>query len=268
MDNLSEREERLREAASIGDLDTLENLCKTVSVNSKNSINGWTALHWGCKRNHVGVVKILLQQGADKNICNNKEETPGQLTNNSEILELLGCPPKPKLKEEKKSELPITPNYIANPPFPHVNNTPQIQKDQGLGRQIESFNMNENHSSSEIRRSNHENSTENEIVLKARIANMEETDFIEIELDRSTLTFVALVQLLCEELKVDSKLVQKVRKRPDTIVRKDKDVARLKDFQELELVLTNKAQSSLSRTYSSGNYNGIGAAIKQEQILY
>ncbi|XP_050412335.2 ankyrin repeat domain-containing protein 40 [Patella vulgata] len=264
MDNLSEREERLREAASIGDLDTLENLCKTVSINSKNNINGWTALHWGCKRNHVGVVKILLQQGADKNICNNKEETPDQLTNNSEILELLGCPPKPK--EEKQSELPITPNYIANPPFPHVKNTPQIEKDQG--RQKESFNMNGNHSNSEIRRSNHGNSTENEIVLKARIANMEETDFIEIELDRSTLTFVALVKLLCDELKVDSKLVQKVRKRPDTIVRKDKDVARLKDFQELELVLTNKAQSSLSRTYSSGNYNAIGAAIKKEQILY
>ncbi|KAK6177638.1 hypothetical protein SNE40_015698 [Patella caerulea] len=97
---------------------------------------------------------------------------------------------------------------------------------------------------------------------------MEDADFIEIELDRSTLTFVALVQLLCEELKVDSRLVQKVRKRPDTIVRKDKDIARLKDFQELELVLSNKAQSSLSRTYSSGNYKGIGAAIKQEQILY
>lgn len=101
-----------------------------------------------------------------------------------------------------------------------------------------------------------------ELVLKARIANSDERDFIEVELSLSTLTFTSLINLLCAELGVDKNLVAKIRKLPDTIVRKDKDVRRLKDFQELELVLTNKAMSSASRTYC------LGPARNAETILY
>ena len=101
-----------------------------------------------------------------------------------------------------------------------------------------------------------------ELVFKARIANSDEKDFIEVELDRDSLTFDALFSLLCSELCVDRKLVHKIRKLPDTIVRKDKDVRRLSNMQELELVLSNKAISASSR-----NYN-FCPNIKTEQILY
>uniref|UniRef100_A0A0L8HHF2 Uncharacterized protein n=1 Tax=Octopus bimaculoides TaxID=37653 RepID=A0A0L8HHF2_OCTBM len=101
-----------------------------------------------------------------------------------------------------------------------------------------------------------------EIVLRARVANVEEQDYIEIELDRSSLTFDALLNLLCQELNIDKRLVYKIRKLPNTIIRKDKDVKRLVDFQELELILTNKAISASSRTY------GVGTKLKSEQILY
>ena len=90
-----------------------------------------------------------------------------------------------------------------------------------------------------------------ELVLKVRVANATETDFIEIEMDKTVLTFEALIDTMCSQLDIDRQLVTKVRKLPNTIVRKDKDVRRLVDFQELELVLSNKVLSASSRNYAT-----------------
>ena len=97
-----------------------------------------------------------------------------------------------------------------------------------------------------------------ELVLKVRVANVAETDFIEIELDRTQLTFEALVDTMCSQLQVDRQLVTKVRKLPNTIVRKDKDVGRLVDFQELEFVLSNKVLSESSRNYRNPSAIPVG----------
>ena len=99
--------------------------------------------------------------------------------------------------------------------------------------------------------------------MKARVAYTDEKDFIEVEMDRNSLTFPALVTLLTRELGVDRKLIYKIRKLPNTILRKDKDVKRLQDFQELEVVLTNKAMSATSR-----GYGDFSEGYKTEQILY
>ena len=88
-----------------------------------------------------------------------------------------------------------------------------------------------------------------ELVLKVRVANSIETDFIEIELDNRHLTFDNLVNMMCKELDLNKRLVSKIRKLPDTIVRKDKDVKRLKDFQELEVVVASKAVNQSSLNY-------------------
>ncbi|NXB69332.1 ANR40 protein, partial [Donacobius atricapilla] len=79
-----------------------------------------------------------------------------------------------------------------------------------------------------------------ELVLKVRVQNLRGNDFIEIELDRQELTYQDLLRvscLSCCELGVNPEQVEKIRKLPNTLLRKDKDVARLQDFQELELVL-------------------------------
>ena len=76
-----------------------------------------------------------------------------------------------------------------------------------------------------------------ELVLKVRVANSSETDFIEIELDRNERTLSNLVLTCCRELNCEPQSIIKLRKLPNTIIRKDKDVWRLTDFQELELVL-------------------------------
>ena len=47
-------------------------------------------LHWAAKRGHTSIVSFLLASGADKNIKNDKDQTPLDLTANKTIRELLG----------------------------------------------------------------------------------------------------------------------------------------------------------------------------------
>ncbi|KAI8794010.1 ankyrin repeat domain-containing protein 40 [Biomphalaria glabrata] len=249
--------ERLREAACVGDLVLISKLeSQGVDINSKNTVNGWTALHWACKRNHGSVVKYLLEKGADKAAQSNDGLIPAQLTSNEEIRQMLGASQE---IPTKIVQLPITPNYLSHPPFAYATkDSTQVNSNSSV--------MNASTKSQEMtschKVNNHLETQNEELVLKARIANSDERDFIEVELSLSTLTFTSLINLLCAELGVDKNLVAKIRKLPDTIVRKDKDVRRLKDFQELELVLTNKAMSSASRTYC------LGPARNAETILY
>ncbi|XP_010073186.1 PREDICTED: ankyrin repeat domain-containing protein 40, partial [Pterocles gutturalis] len=90
-----------------------------------------------------------------------------------------------------------------------------------------------------------------ELVLKVRVQNLRDNDFIEIELDRQELTYQDLLRVSCCELGVNPEQVEKIRKLPNTLVRKDKDVARLQDFQELELVLVKSDSSPFRNAASS-----------------
>ncbi|XP_013381855.1 ankyrin repeat domain-containing protein 40 [Lingula anatina] len=242
--------EQLRESAAIGNMESLQKLVNQgVDVNDQNNMNGWTALHWAATRGHATIVSFLLNHGADKEIKTNKGETAAQLSENPNVVKMLGGEPS---QVSIKNELPITPNYIANPVFPYA--TPPEQRPPS--RQ----SHNQQHQPSSTRDLPVTNGpVDNELVLKVRVAYTDEKDFIEVELEESNLTYESLMELMCKELKVQRELVHKIRKMPDTIVRKDKDVKRLKNFQELELVLTNKAISASSRTYKMPRH---------EQILY
>lgn len=59
-------------------------------------------------------------------------------------------------------------------------------------------------------------------MLKVRIQNpsLKENDFIEIELDRQELTYKELLRVSCRELGVNPEHVQKIRKLPNTMLRK------------------------------------------------
>ncbi|KAF7247376.1 Ankyrin repeat domain-containing protein 40 [Varanus komodoensis] len=333
-----ELQERLREAAALGDIEEVQRLVEFgVSVNSQNEINGWTCLHWACKRNHAQVVSYLLDAGADKEILTVKEERPGQLTSKREIRKMLGVEDADELLDVKKeSSLPIIPNYLANPPFPYVytsmsstaNSTSASSLNGRLSPSLEQHNEDCSTSLPQVQApgtamSQHEKassigshgemrrekaveclepvqnghvcqvpvspgrtlsspagnkppeiqqangscagpvptfqpffftgafpfSSMQELVLKVRVQNrtLKENDFIEIELDRQELTYKELLRVSCCELGVNPEHVEKIRKLPNTVLRKDKDVSRLQDFQELELVLSMSDNDFLFR---------------------
>ena len=58
-----------------------------------------------------------------------------------------------------------------------------------------------------------------------------------MEVEVRPVTYMALLAACCEELELSSSDVAKIRKLPNVLIRKDKDVQRMKDGQELEVVL-------------------------------
>ncbi|KAM6245268.1 ankyrin repeat domain-containing protein 40-like [Porphyrio hochstetteri] len=334
-----ELEERLREAAALGDVAEVRRLLGAgADINSRNEINGWTCLHWACKRNHAPVVSCLLDAGADKQILTTQGELAAQLTSKPDIRKILG-EEETECQEAKDLNLPIVANYLSNPPFPYVYTEESIPEGLAEPRNksasISSASQCETSPCSSAAQvesvctptsCNSEDDfpaldateqpptppaaiaapkcigpaapngpvcqaslphgraplapkqaaplqTDNsptgpapafqpffftgtfpynmqELVLKVRVQNLRDSDFIEIELDRQELTYQDLLRVSCCELGVNPEQVEKIRKLPNTLVRKDKDVARLQDFQELELVLV-KSDSSPFRNAAS-----------------
>ncbi|KAI1896600.1 hypothetical protein AGOR_G00096440 [Albula goreensis] len=363
-----ELQERLREASAIGDIDEVRVLVESgVNINSQNEINGWTCLHWACKRNHGPIVAYLLNSGADKEVLTSKGELAVQLTSKPDIRRLLGVEEE-DVPEVKEPELPIIPNYLSNPPFPYgktdtedlileshnstngtvdqephcepvsppVSSLPNNKQEQSSFTDTEEqrqavyipvpeqngLSLNPqgavNGTLSAINHSNHTECTQTahqsrplcsslpstngsfgaqvdkptvsrqqsvpqqlnttqagmsmpafqpffftstfpvnvqELVLKVRIQNpnARENDFIEVELDRQELTYRSLLRVCCRELGISSDHVEKIRKLPNTMLRKDKDVARLQDFQELEVVLEKAESLSLLSAGGQGS---------------
>ncbi|XP_044253261.1 ankyrin repeat domain-containing protein 40-like isoform X2 [Tribolium madens] len=238
-------EEKLREAACIGDIEAvLALLSQNLDINSKNSVNGWTALHWAAKRGNSQVADILLSHGANPKIQNHKGETPGNLCSNPETLALLGEDPSQAPHDDPK----FTPNYLKNPP---VNG----QVDIGKLRGKPDF--------STMPTTTLPACLNDDLVLNVRIAGSSDPDFIEVEIPRWKLTYLNLLKICCEELEVLESQVERIRKLPNTRLRKDSDVKRLDNFQSLELVL----KTPLGSDKPNNCYQSI-STCKNQTILY
>ena len=59
-------------------------------------------------------------------------------------------------------------------------------------------------------------------------------DFIEIDVPTTMLSFRNLIDIICEEFSINPKTIIKLRKLPNTKLRRDIEVVRLEDYQELE----------------------------------
>ncbi|EEC18190.1 ankyrin repeat-containing protein, partial [Ixodes scapularis] len=212
-------EEKLREAACYGDEEAVITLVeRNVRINSQHDINGWTPLHWACKRGHVAIVRYLLNQGADPTLTTLKGETPAMLTDNEDIRSLIGGKSHQVVPQ---TTLPITPHFLSHPALSDYKGD-QVQITRNPNSGVRAFAV-----------------EEMDLVLKVRVAYLDDPDFIEVELPRTDLTFANLLRTCCDELGAEMKRVRKLRKLPNTIMRKDKEVQRLSDYQELELVLDN-----------------------------
>lgn len=56
--------------------------------------------------------------------------------------------------------------------------------------------------------------------MRIQNPNARENDFIEIELDRQELTYRSLLRVCCRELDISAEHVEKIRKLPNTMLRK------------------------------------------------
>lgn len=216
MENKRILEACLREAASIGDINIVEDLIsRGVDVNTRNSVTGWAPLHWACKNGFVDVVALLLKHHADKNISSVSGETPTSLCSNQQILELLNSNNQPNLNESMIQQ--FMPKSIKNE----------------LSTNIEPVHQTGVHTCYEVKNNNH---LQDELVVKLRLASAPDPDFVEVELPTNDLTYQALVQICCDEFGLCPHQILKLRKLPNTKLRKDKDIKRLQNFQEIEII--------------------------------
>ena len=78
-------------------------------------------------------------------------------------------------------------------------------------------------------------------ILKIRLGQMMDPDFIEIDLPESQWTYNDLMEVmlneLCLEDQPESQNIDRIRKLPNTRLRRDIEVQRLEDYTELELIL-------------------------------
>ncbi|RMB92309.1 hypothetical protein DUI87_31421 [Hirundo rustica rustica] len=332
-------EERLREAAAMGDVTEVRRLLGAgADIDSRNEINGWTCLHWACKRNHTQVVSLLLEAGADKQVLTAKGELAAQLTSKPDIRRILG-EEQTECQGVKDLDLPIVANYLASPNVYSEESIPgSLAESQNESASISSASQSETSPRPSATQAEgictpmscSSNETfpaldaaarpprmpaiatasvcaspgmpygpgcplampaslelcsgvpgqavplqpdisprgpaptfqpffftgtfpcnMQELVLKVRVQNLRDNDFIEIELDRQELTYQDLLRVSCCELGINPEQVEKIRKLPNTLLRKDKDVARLQDFQELELVLMRSDSSPFWNTAAS-----------------
>merc|ERR1712150_60572 len=75
------------------------------------------------------------------------------------------------------------------------------------------------------------------LILKIRVADSIDRDFIEIDIEDNQLNYQSLTDVMCHELGVNSAQVERIRKLPNTRLRRDIEICRLQNYAELELVL-------------------------------
>ncbi|XP_047470060.1 ankyrin repeat domain-containing protein 40-like isoform X1 [Penaeus chinensis] len=292
MEAQKQNEEKLREACCYGDNEAVIALVtRGANINSKHEINGWTGLHWAAKRGNLETVRWLLANGADPKMTNNQSQTPAQLATNPHILQLLGTDSaSPEGTTSSSESLPITPSYMAHPPpinqtgrstnsppsKPLTNGITEVNGYPGSG----SLPPNSNPSTSSCvprpgmnppQAQDLTHSKPKELVLKVRVANTDDPDFIEIDFPLTHMNFSQLLTVCCKELAVNPQMVERIRKLPNTRLRNDKDVRRLENFTELELVIKGQSRPALTRSdsqsTSKNSYQSI-SSFKNQTILY
>lgn len=230
-------EEKLREAACHGDVQAIETIISNgIDVNSKHKMNGWTALHWAARRNNVEAVKILMSNGAKVDIENNEGKTPGQVAADENVRNILGS-----------TETPVTvtatnyvPNYLQNPAFCHKVDLDIIENGAGDQNNQPTTTLDKDVINEVLKKSTfHQGRQEPKsklLILKIRVANQTDQDFIEIDVEDNQHTLQSLKDLMCKEIGVNPHTVERIRKLPNTKLRRDVEVRRLENYTELELV--------------------------------
>lgn len=196
-------------------------------------------MHWACRRGYLDVAALLLKHGADKNIRNTVGESPVSLCSNPQILQLLG--------------MSTDPQRVLVEPSVHGGVDSRLSRAKKVSLHHD------------------------DLVLKVRVAYSPDPDFIEVELPQNDLTYQALVRVCCQELNLGKDQIVKLRKLPNTKLRKDEDIQRLENFQEIEVVANSVVGGYRQKANSNGIPSGISSlptneyqsiSKKDQTILY
>eukprot|EP00127_Corallochytrium_limacisporum_P004680 Clim_evm34s172 gene=Clim_evmTU34s172 len=246
-----ELQEDLRQAAALGNLEKVTKLVKQgVDMNGQNKMNGWTALHWAVHRGNNDVVSFLMVNGADKTLKNQRGETASALVKSEKTAKILGEPSVPE--DQGSGNASFTPNYVRHPEFFYGPDGPE-RNEAAVNRENppvrkKSVTIDESCNTAEVPTQDaaaastnssgsvaEGSSTQGPLVLKVRLGNCEDDDFFEMEVGERT--YHGLVTACSEELEIQPSTVWRIRKLPNVIIRKDRDVERLQENQEVEVIL-------------------------------
>ena len=213
--------DKLLEACYHGDLNAVKELVENgVDINFVNKVNKWTALHWAVSKANVPMVQYLVNEGASGDLENSKGQKPIDLSTSQEIDSVLSPSGQAEQNRVRKSEFckeSIREKYGFVPSF--VNYPQNVSASRDCGSMRDTVQ-----------------NKSREICIRARISEAKERDFIELDIDLYACSFQELQTILCRELRISTE-VRKVRKLPNTIIRNDRDVQRLVEGSEIELVL-------------------------------
>jgi len=171
-----------------------------------------------------------------------------------------------------EEKLPIVPNYLQNPPFPyyevnpdkalcvsngsqrraasechgHSQDTKLVAKMEALavahsecGSSVSTFEKLPNKEIHDQEANSPSSFSSSPFVVKVCVGGSGDSDFVEVEVP--SMTYPALLMACCEELDIPTSDVVKIRKLPNVWVRKDRDVQRMREGQELEIILKSGA---------------------------
>uniref|UniRef100_A0AC35TYA3 ANK_REP_REGION domain-containing protein n=1 Tax=Rhabditophanes sp. KR3021 TaxID=114890 RepID=A0AC35TYA3_9BILA len=131
------------EAVATGDTCKIKELLGSglVNPNFHHKINGWTALHWAARRNFVSIGYDLINYGFSVTSKTLEGKIPFEVLpkNCSEELKALLVVEGSDIMvsaNEQGDNLEFVPNYIKNPPFPHLN---RGNNDSGIDLKMEQF---------------------------------------------------------------------------------------------------------------------------------
>lgn len=176
-----------------------------------------------------------MQYGANPNIVNNKGEIPVCLSIKPSISKLLGRDDNVAVPAKEPNFIP---GYIEHPPLfvdlldleptcgkretavPFVKETSKVPE---KGKLFCCFYL-------------HFNLTYvvDLIIIRARVANSDDPDYIEFDMPKENMTYQSLVKRCCEELEINQDRVAKVKK-GSVRLRNDADVRRFNSLVCLDL---------------------------------
>jgi hypothetical protein len=178
------------------------------------------------------IFQVLLNHGAKIDVLSNDNKTPVDVATNNQIKSMLGrCSTDQdgSADIQNANQSTFVPNYLQYPAIGHTVDLGVLEQQCEVKSQIPAETVQAAVTSvildSRVR------------ILKIRVASLKDLDFIEIDLPQKMTRYNDLLEAICKELNVEPAKVERIRKLPNTRLRRDIEVTRLTDYTELELVL-------------------------------